>query len=30
MVMGMTVEGAATARLFRNAFAKPPVSRASR
>jgi hypothetical protein len=30
MVMGMTVDGTATARLLRKAFENPPVSRASR
>jgi hypothetical protein len=30
MVMGMTVDGMVTARLLRNAFSKPPASRASR
>ena len=30
MVMGITVEGIATARLLRRAFEKPPASNASR
>ena len=30
IVMGITVAGIATARLFMNAFCRPPASRASR